>query len=79
MADALCIAAPTLAAEDVRAFADLLRQSDPTGLTPWLESAAATDIGGFVTGLRQDEAAVRAAIVEPWSNGPAGGRSTASN
>ena len=23
-----------------------------------------------VTGLRQDESAVRAAIVEPWSNGP---------
>lgn len=75
-ADALCIAAPKLkqAAEDVRAFADLLRQNDPTGLTPWLEAAAATDLGGFVAGLRQDEAAVRAAIVEPWSNGPVEGQ-----
>ncbi|MCY1643155.1 ISL3 family transposase [Methylorubrum sp. SL192] len=73
-ADALCIAAPKQAAEDVRAFADLLRQSDPTGLTPWLEAAAATDLGGFVAGLRQDEAAVRAAIVEPWSNGPVEGQ-----
>lgn len=70
--EALCIAAPKLrqAAEDVCAFADLLRQGDPAGLTHWLEAAAATDLGGFVTGLRQDEAAVRAAIVEPWSNGP---------
>ena len=57
-----------------RAFADLLRQNDPAGLTPWLEAAAATDLGGFVTGLRQDEAAVRAAIVEPWSNGPVEGQ-----
>lgn len=74
--EALCIAAPKLkqAAEDVRAFADLLRQSDPTGLTPWLEAAAATELSGFVTGLRQDETAVRAAIVEPWSNGPVEGQ-----
>ena len=74
--EALCSAGPKLkrAAEDVRAFADLLRQNDPAGLTPWLEAAAATDLGGFVTGLRQDEAAVRAAIVEPWSNGPVEGQ-----
>ncbi len=69
--EALCKAAPRLkrAAEDVRAFADLLHQDDPTGLTPWLEATAATELGGFVTGLRQDEEAVRAAIAEPWSNG----------
>lgn len=75
-AEALCSAAPRLkrAAEDVRAFADLLRQKDPAGLTPWLEAAAETDLGGFVTGLRQDEAAVRAAIVEPWSNGSVEGQ-----
>ncbi|MHC2109126.1 transposase [Methylobacterium sp. CM6246] len=74
--EALCSAAPKLkqAAEDIRAFAELLRQNDPTGLTPWLEAAAATDLGGFVTGLRQDEPAVRAAIVEPWSNGPVEGQ-----
>jgi transposase len=74
--EALCSAAPKLrqAAEDIRTFADLLRQNDPTGLTPWLEAAAETDLGGFVAGLRQDEAAVRAAIVEPWSNGPVEGQ-----
>lgn len=74
--EALCSAAPKLsqAAEVIRAFADLLRQNDPTGLTPWLDAAAATDLVGFVTGLRQDEPAVRAAIVEPWSNGPVEGQ-----
>ncbi len=38
--ETLCKAAPRLkrAAEDVRAFADLLHQDDPTGLTPWLEA-----------------------------------------
>lgn len=74
--EALCVAAPKLrqAVEDVWAFAELLRRGDPAGLTPWLEATGQTDLGGFVTGLRQDEAAVRAAIVEPWSNGPVKGQ-----
>ncbi|MGW9820822.1 transposase [Methylorubrum extorquens] len=74
--EALCIAAPKLkqAAEEIRAFANLLRQNDPPGLTPWLEAAAGSDLCGFVAGLRQDEAAVRAAIVEPWRNGPVEGQ-----
>jgi transposase len=69
--EALCMAAPKLreAPENIRAFADPMRQSDPAGLTPRLEAAATIDLGGFVAGLRQDEAAIRANIVEPWSNG----------
>ena len=58
----------------MRAFSDLLHQDDPAGLTPWLEATAAAELGGFVTGLRQDEAAVRAAIAEPWSNGQVEGQ-----
>lgn len=74
--EALCRAVPGLAsaAEAVRAFAQLLRGGDPTGLTPWLQAAAATGLGGSVTGLRQDEAAVRATVAEPWSNGPVEGQ-----
>lgn len=74
--EALCQAAPRLsrASEAVRAFARLLCGGDPAGLTPWLEAAADTGLIGFVTGLRQDEAALRAAIVEPWSNGPVEGQ-----
>ena len=39
-----------------------------------LEAAATTELGGFAAGLRQDKEAVRAAIVEPWSNGPVEGQ-----
>ena len=75
-AEALCTVAPKVkqASKQVRAFADLLNQADPTKLEPWLEEAARTDLQGFASGLRQDEAAVRAAIIEPWSNGPVEGQ-----
>jgi transposase len=74
--EALCNVAPKLkqASEQVRAFADLLRHTNPAKLEPWLEEAATTDLRGFASGLRQDEAAVRAAIIEPWSNGPVEGQ-----
>jgi transposase len=58
----------------VRAFADLLRQEDPATLEPALEAAATTDLCSFAAGLRQDQAAVRASIAEPWSNGPVEGQ-----
>ncbi len=68
--EALRAIAPSLkvAAKHARAFADLLRQGDLAGLNPWLEAAATTELRGFATGLKQDKAAVRAAIAEPWSN-----------
>lgn len=65
--EAFCVAAPELrlTIEDVRAFAVLLHYGDSARLTPWQEAVPKTYLGGFVTGFRQDEAAVRAAIVEP--------------
>ena len=74
--DALCEAAPEvgITASHVRAFADLLRQDDPAGLEPWLDAAAAAGLCGFAAGLRQDVDAVRAAITQPWSNGPVEGQ-----
>jgi transposase len=74
--NALCEAAPEvrIAAGHVRAFTDLLRQDDPAGLEPWLDAAAATGLRGFAAGLRQDLDAVRAAITQPWSNGPVEGQ-----
>jgi transposase len=74
--EALCEAAPEvgIAADHVRAFASLLRQDDPAGLEPWLDAAAATGLRGFAAGLRQDLDAVRAAITQPWSNGPVEGQ-----
>jgi len=32
------------------------------------------ELGGFAAGLRQDEAAVGAALTTPWSNGPVEGQ-----
>jgi len=45
-----------------------------SNLDPWIGSCLGSGIEGFDTfaaGLRQDYAAVRAALSEPWSNGQA--------
>lgn len=72
----LCGLAPALnaAAEQVRRFAAILRAGEPAALKPWLEEASKGDLRGFAAGLRQDEAAVQAAIEQPWSNGPVEGQ-----
>ncbi|GEP01918.1 hypothetical protein GCM10007887_39350 [Methylobacterium haplocladii] len=62
------------AAEHVRGFHEILSHGEPADLEPWLAAAAPTDLHGFVAGLRQDQDAVRAAIAEPWSNGPVEGQ-----
>jgi len=73
--DALLASAPDIraAAEHARAFADLLQRREPAAFDAWLDTAAATGLGGFAAGLRQDRDAVRAAVAEPWSNGPVEG------
>jgi hypothetical protein len=46
-------------------------------LTSWLDEAASCGIQAletFTAGLRQDEAAIRAALTMPWSSGQAEGR-----
>lgn len=58
----------------MRGFGAILRAGDPAALKPWLDAAAASERGGFVAGLRQDEAAVQASIAGPWSNGPVEGQ-----
>ena len=45
-------------------------------LTPWLKDAVDSELASFASGVRDDEAAVRAAIVEPWSNGQTEGQVT---
>ena len=45
-------------------------------LTPWLRDAVASELASFASGVGEDEAAVRAAIVEPWSNGQTEGQVT---
>jgi transposase len=60
-------------ARQAREFAKLLRQRKPQGFTDWLVRNQTGELRRFVTGLRQDEAAVRAALTLPWSNGPVEG------
>jgi transposase len=57
-------------------FADLIRKQTTRTLADWLikaESSKCPEMRRFAEGIRQDEAAVRAAVTEPWSNGPVEG------
>jgi transposase len=68
--------APALAsvAAQGRAFLDLVRQRREDQLTPWMERAEAGPLRSFVERLRQDEAALRAALRLEWSNGQVEGQ-----
>lgn len=74
--DALLASAPAIqaAADHVRAFSGLVRRREPAAFDAWLEAAAQAGLGRSAAGLRQDRDAVRAAVAEPWSNGPVEGR-----
>jgi transposase len=58
-------------------FALMVRERRAEELQPWLEQADTSGIAAFrtfVVGLRRDEAAVRAALELPWSNGQTEGQ-----
>jgi len=58
-------------------LAAMLRKQSAPSLQQWLvkaEACASPDMNGFAQGIRQDEAAVAAAMSEPWSNGPVEGQ-----
>jgi transposase len=57
-------------------FALLIRKKATRTLAEWLaaaEASASPELRSFASGLRTDEAAVRAAIETAWSNGPVEG------
>jgi transposase len=59
-----------------RAFVAMVRQRQPEQLDAWLIQASESGFRNwqhFAAGLRQDEAAVRAALTHTWSNGPTEG------
>jgi transposase len=62
---------PTLveAREIIAAFHFMIRRKAEAGLAPWIERARASLVASFASGVAKDEAAVRAAITSPWSNG----------
>jgi transposase len=62
--------------ELAEAFAAALRERRDDAWGDWLRRAEASRVGvlrSMARGLRQDEAAVRAAFTSPWSNGPVEG------
>jgi transposase len=61
----------------VAQFAAMTRKEQTVTLVDWLvqaEQALCPEIRGFAEGVRQDEAAVAAALGEKWSNGPVEGQ-----
>jgi transposase len=57
-------------------FATIVRQRQTNEFPTWLDKATHSQVAtlrSFAAGLRQDEAAVKAALSLPWSNGPTEG------
>jgi transposase len=69
---------PTLveAREIVAEFHGMIRRRAAAELSCWTERARASLIASFARGVTNDEAAVRAAIISPWSNGQTEGQIT---
>ncbi|MDF3363039.1 ISL3 family transposase [Sulfitobacter sp. Ks41] len=55
-------------------FTDMVRNAREGALEGWLEEAESGLLGAFARGLRRDQAAVAAALREPWSNGQTEGQ-----
>lgn len=58
-------------------FAGMIRRTRPIPLANWLvnaEQSHCSELKNFARGIRQDEAAVSAALTESWSNGPVEGQ-----
>jgi transposase len=58
-------------------FAALIRKQSSAELSDWLtkaEGSSCPELRRFAEGIRRDEAAVRAAVTESWSNGQVEGQ-----
>ncbi|HVA63281.1 MAG TPA: ISL3 family transposase [Terriglobales bacterium] len=71
----LCLAAPELEScrDLAHRFRQMLTQHDDRPWDEWLLALQQSRLRRFAASLRTDEAAVRAAISSPWSNGPVEG------
>jgi transposase len=65
------------AAQRAREFGDLVRRKGSATFDYWLSQAESermpAEVRNLATSLRQDQAAVQAALDLPWSNGPVEG------
>lgn len=59
-----------------RGFYVMIRRKAGSDLDPWIARARASLVASFANGVAKDIAAVRAAIVSPWSNGQTEGQIT---
>ena len=57
-------------------FGALVHARTEDALDAWLDEAVGSELGSFAAGLRQDEHAVRAALLLPWSSGQVEGQVT---
>ncbi len=57
-------------------FHSMIRKKTTSDLEPWMIDAGPSLLASFASGIDRDRAAVRAAIVEPWSNGQTEGQIT---
>ena len=57
-------------------FQSMIRSKVVAKLDEWLEAAKSSLVGSFANGVEKDIAAVRNAIVSPWSNGQTEGQIT---
>jgi transposase len=73
----LATSAPLALARDLALkFAAIVRERKADDLDRWLADAAESEMRSFADGLKQDQAAVRAALELPWSNGQTEGQIT---
>ena len=64
------------AREIILDFHQMIRTRTVAGMPLWMERAADSLVASFCSGVRKDEAAVRAAVTSPWSNGQTEGQIT---
>ena len=64
------------ARELIAEFHVMIRRKAVAGLVTWIECARGSLVASFASGVTKDEAAVRAAITLPWSNGQTEGQIT---
>ena len=57
-------------------FQAMIRSGKGGDLDAWIDHAMESPLASFATGIRADQNAVAAAIVEPWSNGQTEGQIT---
>ena len=64
------------ARETILEFQSMIRSKAAAKLDAWLEAAKETLVASFANGVEKDLAAVRNAIISPWSNGQTEGQIT---